>query len=75
MSLQYKLVPVQQVSQDTVARVIRDDVNGAIVEVVSSGVAARVTVKDLVAEINRLIELEKRAQERPASELEDGVNE
>jgi len=73
MSLNYSIVSVQP-SADTVCRIIRDDVNGSIIEISSSGLAARVTVRDLVSEINRLVEIEKAMKAAPAP-LEDGVNE
>lgn len=67
MSLQYQLFKSEQVELGTVARVIRDDASGSLIEIASNGVIARVKIADIISEINAA-EKAKLASETPQSE-------
>lgn len=70
MSISYELFKLEKPEIGTVARIIRDDATGSLVEIVSGLVVARVKVVDLIKEINSLEEA--KTAETEATKNEEG---
>lgn len=70
--IKYSLHQIKPI-EGTIARIIRDDAYGAIIDVSSSNLALRVSIADLVNEVNRL-EREK-LQEEEKTKVSEPITE